>query len=272
MKLYQVLFVKNLENVQGDERDVIFIGTVYGQNPDGQFAQRFGPINGAAGKRRLNVLFTRAKEQIVTFTSIPLAKFNPSASNEGTRLLKLWLQYCHTKKLGEKTAQSDSGGIPDSPFEEHVISVIRDLGFIAIPQVGVANYFIDIGVKHPDYPWFICGIECDGASYHSSKNARDRDRLRQENLERLNWDLYRIWSTDWFTDRYGQTEKLKKHLNKLLEQKISTLPAVVDPVLSHSVSDTPPKSLKPPVLASVGLRKRHSTLLTTITTIRPGQH
>ena len=106
-----------------DERDVIFIGTVYGQNPDGQFAQRFGPINGAAGKRRLNVLFTRAKEQIVTFTSIPMAKFNPSASNEGTRLLKLWLQYCHTKKLGEKTSQSDSGGIPDSPFEEHVLSV-----------------------------------------------------------------------------------------------------------------------------------------------------
>jgi hypothetical protein len=239
-------FVKNLENVQGDERDVIFIGTVYGENSDGQFAHRFGPINGSAGKRRLNVLFTRAKEQIVTFTSIPLVKFNPSETNEGSRLLKLWLQYCDTKKLGEKTSQSDSGGIPDSPFEEHVISVIRDMGFLAIPQVGVANYFIDIGVKHPDYPWFLCGIECDGASYHSSKNARDRDRLRQENLERLNWELYRIWSTDWFTDRYGQTKKLEKYLNNLLERELSSLPAVVDPDVSQSVPDASSRSSLPP--------------------------
>jgi transcription elongation GreA/GreB family factor len=223
-------FVKNLENVQGDERDVIFIGTVYGESPLGKFEQRLGPINGSAGKRRLNVLFTRAKEQMVTFTSIPLAKFKPKATNEGARLLKLWLEYCHTKKLGEKITQSDVGGIPDSPFEEHVISVVEQLGFIAVPQVGVSNYHIDIGVKHLDYPMgFLCGIECDGASYHSSKSARDRDRLRQEVLEGLGWELYRIWSTDWFYDTFGQTEILKDYLHNLLQKKLEELPESVLP-------------------------------------------
>ena len=171
----QRFFVKNLENVQGDERDVIFIGTVYGRDPQGKFAQRFGPINGPSGKRRLNVLFSRAKEQMVTFTSIPMEMFQPKETNQGASLLKFWLQYCATKKLGEVAARDR--GIPDSPFEEHVIDAIESLGFEAVPQVGVSNYYIDIGVKHPDYPFgYLCGVECDGATYHSSKNARDRDR------------------------------------------------------------------------------------------------
>jgi len=237
-------FVKNLENVQGDERDVIFVGTVYGESPLGKFVQRFGPINGSAGKRRLNVLFTRAKEQMVTFTSIPLAKFDPIESNEGARLLKLWLEYCHTKKLGEKITQSEMGGIPDSPFEEHVISVVQQLGFIAVPQVGVSNYHIDIGVKHRDYPMgFLCGIECDGASYHSSKSARDRDRLRQEVLEDLGWVLYRIWSTDWFYDTLGQSEKLKEYLHNLLQQKLADLPESVVADVSEADCVTPQGSV-----------------------------
>jgi len=237
-------FVKNLENVQGDERDVIFVGTVYGESPLGKFVQRFGPINGSAGKRRLNVLFTRAKEQMVTFTSIPLAKFDPIESNEGARLLKLWLEYCHTKKLGEKITQSEMGGIPDSPFEEHVISVVQQLGFIAVPQVGVSNYHIDIGAKHRDYPMgFLCGIECDGASYHSSKSARDRDRLRQEVLEDLGWVLYRIWSTDWFYDTLGQSEKLKEYLHNLLQQKLADLPESVVADVSEADCVTPQGSV-----------------------------
>jgi very-short-patch-repair endonuclease len=221
-------FVKNLENVQGDERDVIFIGTTYGRDPNGKFYQRFGPINGPSGKRRLNVLFTRAKEQIVTFTSIPLEIYQPDQNNEGARLLKLWLQYSSTKRLGESVLQSETGGIPDSPFEEHVISAIESVGYKAIPQVGVSNYYIDIGVKHPDYPLgYICGVECDGATYHSAKSARDRDRLRQEVLERLGWELYRIWSTDWFRDPYGQTERLKDYLDRLLASKVAAMPPIL---------------------------------------------
>lgn len=236
----QKFFVKNLENVQGDERDVIFIGTVYGADPDGRFYQRFGPINGPSGKRRLNVLFTRAKEEIVTFSSIPMEQFQPNANNEGASLLKLWLQFCATKRLGEVVIESGSGGTPDSPFEEHVISCIEAMGYTAVPQVGVSNYSIDIGVKHPDYPFgYLCGVECDGATYHSSKSARDRDRLRQEVLERLGWDLHRIWSTDWFRDPLGQSRKVKQYLDQLLARKLKDLPAEAKPVVEIEESPEP---------------------------------
>ena len=231
-------FVKNLENVQGDERDVIFIGTTYGCDPTGKFYQRFGPINGPSGKRRLNVLFSRAKEQIVTFSSIPVEKFQPSDTNEGAKLLKLWLQFAATKRLGESLAYSGRGGVPDSPFEEHVISAIESIGYQPVPQVGVSGYYIDIGVKHPDYPMgYICGVECDGASYHSAKNARDRDRLRQEVLERLGWDLHRIWSTDWFRDPYGQTQRMRDVLDRLLEKRLADLPALESPSLGESAHE-----------------------------------
>lgn len=211
-------FVKNLENVQGDERDVIFIGTVYGYDSLGKFYQRFGPINGASGKRRLNVLFSRAKQQIVTFTSIPLGDFDPSSSNEGATLLKRWLEFSATKRLGEVAHHHHRAGHPDSPFEEHVIEAVRSLGYEAVPQVGVSSYFIDIGVKHSRYRFgYICGVECDGATYHSAKSARDRDRLREEVLGRLGWNLYRIWSTDWFRDPLGCRDALKRYLDSTLK-------------------------------------------------------
>ena len=212
-------FVKNIENVQGDERDVIFISTVYGKNAQGKFSKNFGPINGAAGKRRLNVLFSRAKERIVTFTSIPMADFDISGAKEGVLLFKRWLEYSASGRLGEQILHSDDlVAETDSPFEDAVIDVIKNLGFIPVPQVGVAGYFIDIGIKHPDYPLgYICGVECDGASYHSSKSARDRDILREEVLSRLNWSLYRIWSTDWFNYKANQIELLKAHLEERLQ-------------------------------------------------------
>ena len=212
-------FVKNIENVQGDERDVIFISTVYGKNPQGKFSKNFGPINGVAGKRRLNVLFSRAKERIVTYTSIPMADFDTSGAKEGVLLFKRWLEYSLTGRLGEQIVHSDDlVAETDSPFEDAVIDVIKNLGFIPVPQVGVAGYFIDIGIKHPDYPLgYICGVECDGASYHSSKSARDRDILREEVLSRLNWSLYRIWSTDWFNYKANQIELLKAHLEERLQ-------------------------------------------------------
>jgi very-short-patch-repair endonuclease len=218
-------FVKNLENVQGDERDVIFVGTVYGRDPQGKFYQRFGPINGPAGKRRLNVLFSRAKEQIVTFSSIPLSEFSPSPNNEGATLLRRWLEFSATKRLGEVPHNHGRAGHTDSPFEDHVIEVVKSLGYEAVPQVGVSSYFIDIGVKHSSYPYgYICGIECDGATYHSSKSARDRDRLREEVLSRLGWSLYRVWSTDWFRDSIGSRELLKTFLDERLSELTANIP------------------------------------------------
>jgi superfamily I DNA and/or RNA helicase len=178
-------FIKNLENVQGDERDVIFIGTVYGaEEPDARVMQRFGPINGLAGKRRLNVLFTRAKEKIVTFSSMTATDVEADEhGNPGAYMLKRWLEYSATGVLdaGEQTLRE-----PDSDFEVFVIDQIRAMGCTPIPQVGVAGYFIDIGIRHPEWPHgYLLGVECDGATYHSAKSARDRDRLRQQVLEDL---------------------------------------------------------------------------------------
>lgn len=217
-------FVKNLENVQGDERDVIFIGTVYGpEKHSGRVMQRFGPINGINGKRRLNVLFTRAKERIVTFSSMTSADIlaKEETGNPGVYMLKRWLEYSKTGIL-ESGKVKAGGGEPQSEFEEHVIRQIEAMGFTAVPQVGVKGYAIDIGVKHSDWPHgFIIGVECDGATYHSSRSARDRDRLRQEVLEGLGWRLYRIWSTNWFDNPWRETEKLKKVLIKRLNELLS---------------------------------------------------
>ncbi|WP_315701245.1 MULTISPECIES: AAA domain-containing protein [unclassified Bradyrhizobium] len=202
-------FIKNLENVQGDERDVIFIGTVYGPEELGaRVMQRFGPINGTAGKRRLNVLFTRAKQQIVTFSSMSAADISAEPTgNEGAYMLKRWLEYAATGVLesGEATKKE-----PDSDFEIFVMDQIRAMGCTPVPQVGVKGYSIDIGVRHPQWAHgFILGVECDGATFHSSKSARDRDRLRQQVLEGLGWKFHRIWSTDWFQNPKKQAEILR---------------------------------------------------------------
>ena len=217
----QSFFIKSLENVQGDERDVIFIGTVYGPEKQGErVKQRFGPINGIAGKRRLNVLFSRSKEQIVTFSSMVASDIEATEGrNPGGYMLKCWLEYI---KSGVLESGQYTGKEPDSPFEEHVIQQVRSMGYEAISQVGVKGYFIDIGVKHSDWPHgFIMGIECDGATYHSSSSARERDRLRQEVLEGLGWNLYRVWSTDWFEDSERESRKLKNAIEARLRRLIS---------------------------------------------------
>lgn len=237
----EAFFIKNLENVQGDERDVIFIGTVYGpESPGGPVAQRFGPINGIAGRRRLNVLFTRAKEQIVTFSSMTANDITAEESgNAGVYMLKRWLEYSATGVLeaGQQTQKT-----PDSEFEEYVIKQITAMGCHAEPQVGAAGYFIDIGVKHPSWPHgYILAVECDGASYHSSKSARERDRLRQEVLERLGWVFHRIWSTDWFDNPRRESEKLRLRIESRLEELKAQAKffSVVSPSKAGAVSGTP---------------------------------
>jgi RecA/RadA recombinase len=227
-------FIKNLENVQGDERDVIYIGTVYGPEvQNGKTAQRFGPINGLAGKRRLNVLFSRAKEKIVTFSSMTAADIvAEETGNAGAYMLKRWLEYAAVGVLDSGTTTAKE---PDSEFEVFVMDQIRAIGCEPVPQVGVAGYFIDIGVKHPDWPHgFILGVECDGASYHSAKSARDRDRLRQEVLERLGWHFHRIWSTDWFNNPRREAERMRQVIAarmkalKARESEFLIQPAPVD--------------------------------------------
>jgi very-short-patch-repair endonuclease len=208
-------FVKNLETVQGDERDVIFISTVFGPSQlGGQVKQTFGPINGATGHRRLNVLFTRAKHHVRLFTSMtPDDVQANSDSPRGAQVLKRYLAYAADGRLD---AGKETGREADSDFEVFVCERLRTAGYDAVPQVGVAGFFIDLAVRHPDTPGtFLLGIECDGASYHSSKSARDRDILRQKVLEGLGWIIYRIWSTDWFRDPAGQTRKLTSFIEEM---------------------------------------------------------
>lgn len=212
------LFVKNLENVQGDERDVIFIGTVYGpQKLGGPVMNRFGPINGKAGQRRLNVLFSRARERIVTFTSMSPSDIRiDDRPDRGASLLKAWLEYSSTGLLPDR---SRTTGASDSPFEDFVAERIRELGCEVDHQIGVCGYSIDLGIRYESWPYgYILGVECDGATYHSQKSARDRDRLRQEVLESRGWCIHRIWSTDWFEDADREVKNLEKILQERIEE------------------------------------------------------
>lgn len=211
-------FVKNLESVQGDERDAIFISTVYGPDKNGIVMQRFGPINHVGGHRRLNVLFTRAKKNMVVFTSLKPEDIKISDnSSQGIRALKGFLSYASKGVIdeGEETHRD-----PDSDFEICVKEKLESIGCEVHPQVGVAGYRIDLGVKHPKYPYgYLMGVECDGATYHSSKSARERDAIRQKVLEELGWRIHRIWSTDWFSNSTQEFEKLKNHIKELLNSE-----------------------------------------------------
>jgi len=213
----QPLFVKNLENVQGDERDAIIVSTTFGRPPgSSKVQQNFGPISRQGGWRRLNVLFTRAKKSIAIYTSLRPEDISlDTATPEGTRALRSYLEYARTGLLTEYV---DTGRAPDSDFEVSVMDMLRAKGFESTPQLGVAGYRIDLAVKHPDAPGaYLAAIECDGASYHSAQSVRDRDRIRQEVLESMGWRgrIWRIWSTDWFRTPHQETQKLMGFLGDL---------------------------------------------------------
>jgi hypothetical protein len=208
------LFVKNIENVQGDERDVIMISVGYGpQEPNGRLrAMSFGPVNTEGGERRLNVLFSRARVRCEVFASFDPGEIDLTrATRDGPRVLKRFLEFAQSGVIDEKTP---TGGPADSPFEEDVATAIRACGYLADPQVGTAGFKIDIGVRHPDRPGqYLLAVECDGATYHSALWARERDRLRQDILEGLGWRFHRIWSTDWFYYRHRELQRLRHALD-----------------------------------------------------------
>ncbi len=212
----ETLFVKNLENVQGDERDVIFISTTYGPDARGNQFQRFGPINGANGHRRLNVLFTRAKKRVVVFSSLDPERIQTTPNSPwGVRALKQYLIFARTGVLQHAEEATDQ---PTNDFERSIGAVLKEKGYDVVPQVGVAGFFIDLGIRHPTKAGtFLLGVECDGASYHSGRSARDRDRLRQEILENLGWKIHRIWSTDWFKSRESEIKRLLRRIEEILE-------------------------------------------------------
>ena len=213
----QSLFIKNLENVQGDERDAIIISTTFGKPPGSSAVrQNFGPISRQGGWRRLNVLFTRAKRSISLFTSLrPEDIVIDGSTPDGTKALRNYLEYART---GFLPTIAETGREPDSDFEISVMDMLKTRGYEVTPQLGVTGYRIDLAVKHPDAPGsYLAAIECDGATYHSALSVRDRDRIRQEILESLGWRgrIWRIWSTDWFRTPRQETEKLISFLEDL---------------------------------------------------------
>jgi len=201
-------FVKNLENIQGDERDVIFLSVTYGRGLDGRIRYNFGPLNGENGWRRLNVIITRAKKRMRVFSSMRGEDINPTtAVSQGPRLLREFLIYAEHGKLDGTVAAARAD--TDSPFEREVFNELTNRGLRVLAQVGSGGYRIDLAVIDPEVQGrFVCGIECDGVAYHSAETARDRDRLRQQVLEARGWTIHRVWSTDWFKDRQGQIERL----------------------------------------------------------------
>jgi Protein of unknown function (DUF4011)/REase_MTES_1575/Protein of unknown function (DUF3320)/AAA domain len=212
------VFVKNIENVQGDERDVILISVGYGPTEaNGRLpSMSFGPINGEGGERRLNVLFTRSRVRCTVFASFDPGDIDPArTTREGPKVLKRFLEYA---KSGIMDDRAPTGLGADSPFEEDVAEVIRGMGYLVDLQVGSAGFRIDLGVRHPDRPGqYIAAVECDGASYHSALWARERDRLRQDILENMGWKFHRIWSTDWFYRRDAEIARLEAGLAKAQE-------------------------------------------------------
>lgn len=200
-------FVKNLETIQGDERDVILVSVGFGFESNQKFSYNFGPLNREGGERRLNVLFTRAREKCIIFSNFTHSQLELKPNSSfGLKALKMFLAYAQNKELLQIDAPLEDC---DSPFEESVYEFLRSHGYHVHKQVGCAGYRIDLAVVDPQSPGrYLLGIECDGAMYHSSPVARDRDRLRQQVLEGLGWSIYRIWSTDWYKKREDSIGRL----------------------------------------------------------------
>lgn len=216
------LFIKNLENLQGDERDVIIISYTYGRDPRSQRVfQRFHPITLENGWRRLNVLITRARKRVEVFSSIAPTDIQAAGKSRGVVAMRDYLEFARTECIPERVKWTEREF--ESPFEEAVASAIADFGLEVIPQVGVAGYRIDLGILRPGSEEdFLLGVECDGAMYHSAKSVRDRDRLREEIIVSRGWNIYRIWSTDWFRNQPTEVERLRKHIERLLETDSSS--------------------------------------------------
>lgn len=214
--LLEGFFVKNLENVQGDERDVIILTIGYGPDPQGRVYSRFGPITQEGGHKRLNVAITRARQKFIVVSSITYGQINiRETSKPGLLNLYDYLRYAQHGPTALALTNPLGAEEFDSPFEEDVANEIRALGYLVTPQVGCSGYRIDIGVSHQSHPgYFLLGVECDGATYHSAATARDRDRLRQQVLEKLGWKIHRIWSPDWWKRRTREIERLSQVLQE----------------------------------------------------------
>ncbi|MBP0447449.1 DUF3320 domain-containing protein [Roseomonas sp. SSH11] len=214
------VMVKNLESVQGEERDVMLFSLTYGPDATGRVAMNFGPLNQSGGERRLNVAVTRAREALIAFGSLRPEQIDLARTSAlGVTHLKQFLSFAEHGARAFATAATGPLGEHESPFEVAVAERLRARGWVVHPQIGVSGFRIDLGVVDPDAPGaFLAGVECDGATYHRGATARDRDRLRQVVLEGLGWRILRIWSTDWWTNAGRETDRLHAALEAALAE------------------------------------------------------
>lgn len=274
----EALFVKNLENVQGDERDVIVFSITYGPDASGAVYHNFGPLNQVGGERRLNVAVTRARKQIQVFSTLRPEQIDLSRTRAtGARHLKSYLEYAArgpsvlpARAVDTRTETSESN------FEKKVAAALRSKGWTVHSQVGCSSYRVDLAVVHPEHPGrYVIGIECDGRTYHSAATARDRDRLRPRILENLGWRVCRVWSSDWFRDPERERQRLFAVVAEAIAKFTLDVPAPPPPEIA--ASPKPDSSPVPTRLSSLVSAQAADTPMTSFggqpyrfSTIKPG--
>lgn len=239
---YDGVFIKNLESVQGDERDIIILSLGYGPTEAGgrTMSMNFGPLNKSGGERRLNVAITRATTEVIVFSSFDSSMIDLSRSSAlAVEHLKHYLEFAEKGPIALAEQSTAAYGVDqfDSDFEQAVAWALRDKGWKIQTQIGVSKFSIDLGVTHPDHPGvYLACIECDGATYHGSPSARDRDRVRHAVLENLGWRLVRLWSTDYFQDPEEAIAKIDRRLNEILEEDRRQTGTKEQDKITHPVS------------------------------------
>ncbi|WP_417474048.1 DUF3320 domain-containing protein [Leisingera sp.] len=213
------VIVKNLENIQGDERDVMLFSITFGPDHAGKLSMAFGALNGDGGEKRLNVAITRARQELHIFASIRADQIDLTRTKAlGVKHLKGFLDFAARGPVALPSQDDGSLGPVENVFEAAIKAAIEAKGWELRPQIGVSGFRIDLGVVHPDHAGvYLAGIECDGATYHGSATARDRDKVRQAVLENLGWKILRIWSTDWFKNPKAVVQRIHEALTEHLE-------------------------------------------------------
>jgi hypothetical protein len=203
---HEPFFLKNLENVQGDERDVVFLSLGYGRTAAGHLTLNFGALNGEGGERRLNVLISRARQRCEVFTNLTADDLDlHRTAAKGVAALKAFLAFAQRGGAAQLWLPEMAA---EAPFEAAVSRALTARGYAVQPQVGSQGFYLDLAVVDPNQPGrYLLGIICDGAMYHSARSARDRNRLWPQVLEAMGWRLHHVWSTDWLRDPTAATER-----------------------------------------------------------------
>ena len=247
LQWHEPVFVKNLENVQGDERDIIFFSIAVGPDQAGRTVSTVSSLNKDGGHRRLNVAITRARQEMTVFATLRPEQVDLSrTAARGVRDFKHFLEFAERGVRAMAEAFTSGAGETESPFEDAVKASLEDRGWIVHPQVGVSGFRVDLGIVDPDAPGrYLAGVECDGATYHRSATARDRDRLREHVLRGLGWRIHRVWSTDWWMNAEAAAEAL--HVALLTDWSDSRQAAATRALERAALADPDDLAETPPI-------------------------